>query len=223
MAALSFSGSLILGAATLAGSSVAGKVFDGGLVAPSTTLSATLSRGLTFSGSLFAPLPQTSAGASIPDPTAWDTDDKTWGQADFVYAEDKPVMLVESEFFQVDEGERFGDTQVDVVLTRTGLTIAGRDRQGQWKIDPTLVKEVTGIFPLIRAVPGTIVRVSIGSQETPDDAVRWEGPYDFICGVDFFKDFTVAGRYLAVRFESKGQPPWELLSYDLDLEPVGGR
>ncbi len=76
---------------------------------------------------------------------------------------------------------------------------------------------------MIRGVPGTVVKISIGSQMNPDEPIYWEGPYNFTLGVDYFQDFTVSGRYLAVRFESEGQEPWELSSYDLDLEEVGDR
>jgi len=33
----------------------------------------------------------------------------------------------------------------------------------------------------------------------------------------------VSGRYLAVRFTSVGQLPWELMSYGMDIAIVGGR
>jgi hypothetical protein len=132
-------------------------------------------------------------------------------------------MLLGSEFFQADNGVDFGGDAIKVSLTRTGLTIFGRDRDGQWKVNPTIIKEVTGIWPIFRGVPGTLIMISVGSQPTPDEPIRWEGPREFIVGQDFFLDFTVADRYISVRFESSGQRPWELLSYDLELEIVGGK
>lgn len=180
-------------------------------------------RRVTGEGALNAPRPTIAAVTIVPDPMIWDTDNRAWGTADFVYSEDKPVMLVGNEFYQADAGVNFEGEPVRVTLSRSGLTIYGRSRDGQWKIDPTSIKEVTGMFPIISGVPGTIVKISVGSQESPNDPIRWEGPYDFIVGTSIFQDFTVSGRYLSVKFESSGQQPWELLSYDLDIERVGGR
>jgi len=131
--------------------------------------------------------------------------------------------IIGNAFFQAEAGVNFGDVAVNVSLVRTGLTIYGRDRFGQWKIDPGLVKEITGLFPMIRGLPGTVIKVSVGFQDDPNDPVTWEGPYDYVLGQNFFQDFTIAGKYLAVRFESVGQESWELVSYDLDIELVGGR
>src|SRR5690606_10618980 len=119
-------------------------------------------KGIVGSGVLVASRPQVSAITIVPDPTIWDTDNKPWGQADFVYAGEKPVMIVGNEFYLADEGTNFGGEPVKVTLSRSGLTIYGRSRDGQWKIDPTSVKEITGVFPIISGVPGTIVKISVG-------------------------------------------------------------
>jgi hypothetical protein len=177
----------------------------------------------TGSGALVAPAATISAVTDVPDPTIWETDNLPWGAADFVYADDKPVMIIGNEFYQADRDLRFGETALRVVLMRSGLTIMGRDRFGNWKADPTTTKELTGLWPIIRGVPGTRINIYAGAQDSTDDPIRWEGPFPFIIGTTTFCDFTVSGRYLAVRFESQDVEPWELLSYDLDLEVIGER
>jgi hypothetical protein len=154
---------------------------------------------------------------------SWDQTDREWGTASAVYSESKPVAIIADKFYQFDSGVTFAVGPVEVTLTRTGLTIVGQDRFGQWQIDPGTIKEVLGMWPVFRAPTGTIVQLWVGAQESTDDPITWEGPYDFQVGVSSFQDFTVSGRYVAVRFSSKGQLPWELLSYDLDIVNVGER
>ena len=159
----------------------------------------------------------------VPDPEIWDTDDKAWDAADIIYSEARPVMIVGNEFYQADNGINFGGSPIRVQLGRTALTIFGRDRQGQWKASPNIIKMVSNVYPLIKGTPGTVVKISIGAQESTEDPISWEGPRDFRVGIDSFLDFLISGRYLAIRFESEDQSPWELISYDLDLEVLGGR
>lgn len=182
-----------------------------------------VSRHLTGIGALASPVPGISALTSVPDPTIWDTDNQPWGEADFVYSQAKPVMIIGNEFYQADSALRFGETSLNVVLSRTGLTIFGKDRFGNWKSDPSSYKELTGFWPIIRGTAGTIVKVYIGAQDSTEDPVRWEGPYNYVCGTTTFMDFTISGRFLAIRFESQDQDPWELLSYDMEIELVGAR
>lgn len=151
----------------------------------------------------------------------WDQVEREWGAASAIYSESKPVAILGDSFVQFDAGTQFQAGPVEVSLTRTGLTIVGQDRFGQWQIDPGSIKEILGMWPVFRAPKGTIVKISVGAQESTDEPITWEGPYDFRVGVDSFQDFLVSGKYLAVRFTSKAQLPWELLSYDLDLENVG--
>ena len=157
------------------------------------------------------------------DQLTWEQDEGEWDTAQYIHSESRPVMLVGNTFQQVDAGTTFGDVPVSVMLTRTGLSVVGRDRFGNWKVDPTVIKQVTGLYPVIKGVPGTIIKISVGAQEVSDDPVTWQGPYDYTVGQGFFQDFTISGRYLAVRFESEGQPVWELSGYDLDINLLGNR
>jgi len=154
---------------------------------------------------------------------SWDETEREWGTASAVYSEARPVAIVGDRFYQFDAGNAFNSGPVEVALTRTGLTIIGQDRFGQWQINPEVIKEVLGIWPVFKAPTGTVVKLWVGAQDQTDDPITWEGPYDFRIGIDSFQDFTVSGRYIAVRFTSSGQGPWELLSYTLDVDEVGER
>jgi hypothetical protein len=217
------SGALVSPACTLAGVGSRHYTGTGALVAPASTVSVVAHRGYMASGALNMPMPEIDAETIVPDPTIWETDNQPWGAADFVYADNKPVMIIGNEFFQADRDLRFAELPLNVRLMRSGLTIMGRDRFGNWKSDPSTMKECSGIWPIIRGTPGQIVNIYIGAQESTEDPITWEGPLRFVIGSTVFCDCTVTGRYLAVRFESLDIDPWELLSYDLDVEIVGER
>lgn len=177
---------------------------------------------ITLSGALKAgPANFGSSLVQVPDPTIWANANREWGAGVNVLSEDKPVFILDNSFYQEGDGVLYGDQLIKSHLVRTGLTITGKGRKGEWTIDPTMTKEVTGIWPLIRGVPGTIVKIRFGGADSPNDPIRWSEERNFIVGTDTYVDMIASGRYIAVSFRSEGQEPWELLSYTLELEPVG--
>lgn len=157
------------------------------------------------------------------DMVTWDEDTGAWSDASAIFSKAKPLQIIGNNFYVADEGPDFGGTAIPVVVSREGLTVYGRDQEGNYKNDPTVIKNVQGIWPEIEAVEGTTVQVYVGFQDTAISPIQWQGPRDFVVGTDFFLDFIVTGRYISVRFESLGQPVWVLSAYDLDIEPVGER
>jgi hypothetical protein len=164
-----------------------------------------------------------SAQVTAEQIQSWDQADYEWGQAPLIHARDYPMLITDNIFFQGDVGGTFDREPVEVILERIGLTLLGRDRQGNWKVDPSKIKFIGGVWPVMRGLPGTQVRLYVGSQEHTEDPIEWEGPYLCTIGETNFVDFTVSGRYVGLRFESSGQEPWELISYDLELTTVGAR
>ncbi len=225
MATLSFSGSMVSPQGALGSSWTVGRAFVPVLVSPPSVMSGafTVKRKKSFSGAMKSPVSVLSASLYTPYNQTWDAYNGTWGEAQFAYSQAIPVMLIGNTFNLANDDETADGDPVQVTLVRTGLTIFGRDRAGNPKEDPGLIKECTGIWPAVKGRIGDTIQLSMGQQDNPDDPVTWEGPYDFVIGVDVFQDFTVSGRYLAVRFQSRGMAPWELSSYDLDLELVGTR
>lgn len=157
------------------------------------------------------------------DTVVWDEDTGAWSDASAIFSKAKPLQIIGNNFYVADEGPDFAGTPINVVLSRDGLTIYDRDQEGNAKNDPTVIKNIQGIWPEIMAPEGTIVKVYVGFQDSIGDGITWQGPRNFVVGTDFFLDFIVTGRYIAVRFESSGQPIWVLSAYDLDIENAGGR
>ena len=57
-------------------------------------------------------------------------------------------------------------------------------------------------------------------QDSLDGAIDWDGPHDFIVGVDDRVDVTISGKFLCIRIEDTDSVPWELTGYTLDLNVI---
>jgi hypothetical protein len=217
-------GELIGGLASITNSSVVNKTASGTLHADDAIIAASGKRSIVSVDAALEGYPASVTVSSLAgDILTWEDDDAIWGQPAVIHARDYPVFPQGNIFYQADFGTNFDKEPVRVLLERTGLALLGRDRQGNWKINQGVIKFVSGVWPFMKGTPGAEVLVYVGSQNHPEEAITWEGPYTAIIGETEFIDFTVSGRYIAIRFESIGQPPWELISYDLDLTTVGER
>jgi len=167
------------------------------------------------------PVAQFLGQVKAPNPDSWESVENAWGDADAVLSEDKPVFFLGAEFYQEGVGTLYNGLPIKANLVRTGLVITGKGRKGEWTVDTTVTKEVTGIWPVIRGKPGQIVRIKLGAAQEAADPIRWDGERDFRIGLDSYLDYVISGKFLAVSFESEGNDPWELLSYELEINPVG--
>lgn len=143
----------------------------------------------------------------IPNDLGWEDNDATWGGVELSSLDFAPVYLdgVDFKILGYDSTQPL-DTFLErkAVVHEEGLAILG-----------------TSVWPDIIGPQGSAIQIKLGSHETPDGAIDWEGPYDFIIGGDDYVDFAITGRYLAIRFESSGIPSWTLQSYDIEYEIVG--
>lgn len=105
-------------------------------------------------------------------------------------------------------------------VERIGLPIAGVARDGSPVIDPESVKQVNGVIPLITADPGVTVDVRVGVQQKIDGSVSWGAPTAFNPATDTKVDCTMAGKLIAVRFESASGGQWKLNGYGLDVQVI---
>lgn len=168
-------------------------------------------------------------GTSAPDTFdgssgTFDTDFGIFGSATGIApAELKTLQsraYATAAFLQADSGYTNRGTNYTSYVERTGLTIVGRDRGGNPKVDQGSVKFLRAVIPKISAQIGTVIRVYAGAQDYPEDSVRWEGPYDYIVGTSTHINFTVSGKYLAVKFEDTNNVPWKLSGYLLDIDVI---
>lgn len=137
----------------------------------------------------------------------WEADDTPWGGVLLGSRGFAPVYAKDDSFFALGLGF---DKTLACSMERKGLVF----EQG-WSLLGR------AIFPQVSGPSGSKVYISLGGQSDLDGEVDWEGPYDFVIGEDVSVDFAVAGRYLAVKFESEETGVWKLPSYTVDYEVTG--
>lgn len=129
---------------------------------------------------------------------------------------------VNSKFYLLDSTQQFNGTSMPVVLERTGLGIHRQDRFGNIQIDTTSHKVVTEVWPRMEGSSGASIDIYVGTQDYPDGAVTWNGPYAFRPGVDKKIDCYASGTLLGIKFQSEANQSWKLYGYDMTVA-VGGR
>lgn len=156
--------------------------------------------------------------------TTFDADSGTFGERSFTPTGGR-ILLAEpgagKAFHLADTTEQWDGQTVTTFVERTGLTIAGVDKEGKPIVDQERVKFVRRVWPNIRADAGAIINVYVGKQDRIGADVIWTGPLYFDPSRDVKVDCTVSGRLIAVRFEVTTDHWWELEGYKLDLEVIG--
>lgn len=137
----------------------------------------------------------------------WEDDDATWKGVELKSRDFLPVFLDGTTFFGLGID---ATNALEIVLERKAIIHEdGFVVQGQF------------VWPQILGPEGGIILITLGASDTPDGAITWEGPYDFVIGTDTFSDYIVEGKYLAIRFTSTGIASWTLQSYSIDYEIIG--
>jgi hypothetical protein len=95
------------------------------------------------------------------------------------------------------------------------------DSQGTLRVDFTTRKLVTAVWPRIVGVTCPCVDVYVGAQESPDDPVNWEGPYEFNPGVDEFVATWISGKLISVRFEFPQGTLFSFQGYGIECSITG--
>lgn len=101
------------------------------------------------------------------------------------------------------------------------LPVAYLERRGLHADVPDQIKLATLVRPRIFGSAGKTVNVRIGGQEDPWAEPDWSDPMPFIVGETAELDCDVAGRYLAIRYESGSAYEWRLDGYEIDVELLG--
>ena len=157
------------------------------------------------------------------DSEVWDADVTTWNERLYKALAYKMLgaFVTDNQLWEHNVSQKLGTTAYTSVLERTGLALVGQGRDGQPKVDPTSVKQVTEIWPLMSATQSMTLSVSVGAQDTPTGPITWDGPYNFDPTVDQKVDVFIEGNYIAVKFESAAETPWKFYGYGLQLDVVG--
>lgn len=168
-----------------------------------------------------------TSGGIVEKDAPWRFDEETtqFGESSLNISELELLMAradgTTDKFYKGNKDFTFDGAKYVSYLERTGLTVVGRDRQGNPKTDPSSVKFVRALYPKITSSPGATINIFVGAHDTPDGPITYEGPLAFNPDTDVRVDCRVQGKFIAVRFEDASTTvPWSLSGYGLDLDIV---
>lgn len=146
---------------------------------------------------------------------SWDSLVGTWG----VETRRQMIYINRVSGFSLDTGFRFDGAPIGATLTRSGIAIDGKSRDGKPKASIHSRKLWKRLWP---KMTGGSVNISVGVKQTTEDTepIVWEPAQLFNPATDQYIDFEVNGRLLAIRIESNTQQPWTFSGYDLEVEKI---
>ena len=176
----------------------------------------------------FGEVPETATDTFDASSGQFDEETTQFGESSQNVAELELLMIqgdgTTDKFYKGNRNFDFDGTTYVSYLERTGLTLVGQDRQGNPQTDPSAVKFVRALYPKITSKPGAVINIFVGSHDTPDGPVTYEGPLAFNPDTDVRVDCRVQGKFIAVRFEDASTSvAWSISGYKLDLDVIGSR
>jgi len=158
------------------------------------------------------------------DGQTWDSDTSTWDERTFGPVSDRWLMGVPGasrSLFMGDDTNQFNGVAFTSYVERVGLAIIGQDREGNPKYDLNSYKLCTEIWPRVEAIAGTVVQISVASQNEPNDPIAWTGPFVFTVGTDKKVNPMVGGKLLGVKFAFPSNAQVKFNGFDMELVITG--
>lgn len=154
----------------------------------------------------------------------WDTGTDLWLDDNGPWSEIQRRKLIAlnptaNKFYNLNKGYTRDGVVFSKTLQRTGLSILGRRRNGEWIVDFQKMKMAMRLWPKVIGGP---VRVRFGAQQLIGGEVTWSPYVTFTPGVDRVIDpGIVSGASLAVEFSSVDTSQWRVDGYKYELEELG--
>lgn len=155
----------------------------------------------------------------VPGKT-WDTYEGAWSGTDLAWDQGVNSTAVintllaapgETSLLAIEYGNLFNTTAYETFLERDNIRFD----------NPSTVKLVKEVRPLIEGPVGSQVDVYVSSSYDQTASPTWYGPFPFFIGVDQKIDCHVTGRMLGVKFQTSGDFPWRLKRYEMEIEEIG--
>lgn len=133
------------------------------------------------------------------------------------------IHYMDNETSSFRSGESFS-----AHMRRTGISLVGRKRSGEWIVNHEIYKFVDRIWPKIKTrhnqygEANALTEIRIGTQDIVDGPVTW-GPYQpFNPTSQVAFDVCASARALAIEFKlPEADPSWRLEGYRITLTPDG--
>lgn len=154
----------------------------------------------------------------------WAALTNTWAETTDPWSSEQRQMVVVADptatkLWQLDSGAAFGSLTTTTFLERTGLSVIGRDRQGNPKLDFSQNRLVKRVWPKLRGL--TTINVRVGAANSLNGDVTWGAAQSFNPSTQKYLDVTTFGLMPAIRFEGTEDISWQLEGYGIEIEPLG--
>lgn len=156
-----------------------------------------------------------TAGAWSAAPYTWVTDPNPWSTS----MRRRTVIgnPANKKIHLMDNGTTRDGVAFTGTLQRTGLSIVGRKRTGEWIEDFQQRKIVNRVWPKVVGGP---INIRVGYQAVPNGAVSWKNAQSFDPASAVFVDgFLGSGRAVAIEFAAATD--WRIDGYQLTLAMAG--
>lgn len=147
----------------------------------------------------------------------WNEDTGPWG----IQERNRIVACVPSstKLVKLNDGSYLRDgMEYTTTLQRTGLSMVGRKRSGEWIVNHEVMKFVDQIWPKIQGGP---VQIRVGTQMTVEGPVTWGAYQDFDPAVQVKVDVTRSARAIAIEFTMPVTGDWRLDGYRISVTADG--
>mgnify|MGYP003145980571 CR=1 FL=1 len=155
--------------------------------------------------------------------TPWDEETRTWDGVTPNLTANRIISVSpdNQDAYIWSQGYTADGTNMRSMLERRSLPIAGQDSAGNLTLDPSSIKLITRVWPLISASRGGEFEISIGVQDSAVGSTTWQGPFPFNPDVDRYVDVLLEGKYISYRIVSRGEEPWQLDGIDFEIDLNG--
>lgn len=153
--------------------------------------------------------------------TTWQADTQTWQQntGPWMQSLRRKVVVFDPAnklFYLIDNGTTRNGVAYTGTLQRTGLSIIGRKRSGEWIEDFQHGKLVSKVWPKVVGGP---VNVRIGYQQLAQGPITWTGYQVFDPTVQQYIDGVLgSGKALAIEFNSTNDFRLDGFKMDMSIE-----
>lgn len=126
--------------------------------------------------------------------------------------------------YQLDVGEEVDGVKQYSYLKRENQAIAGQSYDGAIRVDHTMVKVCSGVWPVVNTNAFETLEVDVkvgGSIRRKASEVIWEGYYTYTVGTNQWLDFFMEGVYLSFEFKIDSSKDWIMHGYTLQIAEAG--
>lgn len=166
----------------------------------------------------------TNGAFPVTASVAFDSDTGTFDAAtgsidDDLVARAQQAMIMSSASSPIalrfGAAETFNGSPMTCYAERRGISLSSTDLMRR--------KRIKRILPLVLGTAGETISFYVGTRESVDGTVRWNGPYRYTIGTDHKIDVRLTGRFVDFKVEYTGSTTFRFFGADLEFDMDGTR